>query len=574
MSTAAQPQETKDTRGQWQEIGTVVGNANTSEFTFILKSFCSRVGDLVTVRMDVPNDDYKGQTPIYVWGRVTGIERYNPFFPVEAAQELSNEGISITDTILSDRRDQLEARVLILGCTHESTDPAAYSNLMPLTYPVKPAARVFNPPTDVVRALLVGGMDDQTPLHVGSLIARSDVDVELSADSLVARHMAIFAMTGGGKTVAARRIIKGLSQVGYPLVILDPHGDYLGLWENRKALGENVDVRLFFPQLVMTDHNDGIVQTLIAKMTDGLTEPQVDCLSDLLNIVTPKAGQAVREYIERLTKEIFKEDHRLDRHKQPTKGAVMRSLRMVLAQLVQMEESNARMRKRFRDITFEALPDPSASPERIVRPNQISILYLGGYDHLTQCTIASILLEALFSHRAHLTERIPPFMTVVEEAHTFIPSSREGTSEAVSIGTIRKMITEGRKFGTGLLLISQRPSRLDETIVSQCNSFLILRLVNPNDQRFVKTVMENLSESDARMLPGFGKGQGIISGQVVRFPLLVKIRRDEDLLSSKFGGDENFLEQARGWKPDAKAALRDKVRKPMDELKKKRRGRR
>src|SRR5690606_5507400 len=120
-------------------------------------------------------------------------------------------------------------------------------------------------------------------------------------------------------------------------------------------------------------------------------------------------------------------------------------------------------------------------------------------------------LEALFNHRASLSNRIPPFQVIIEEAHTFIPSAREGTSDAVSLSTVRRVITEGRKFGTGLILISQRPSRLDETIVSQCNSFLILRLVNPRDQSFVRSVMENLTESDARMIPGFGPGQGIVS---------------------------------------------------------------
>ena len=72
------------------------------------------------------------------------------------------------------------------------------------------------------------------------------------------------------------------------------------------------------------------------------------------------------------------------------------------------------------------------------------------------------------------------------------------------------------------------------------------------------SVMENLPESDARMLPGFGPGQGIISGQAVRFPLLVKIQFDEDLVGSRTG-DENFIRQAAAWKPDAKAAGRAQV---------------
>jgi hypothetical protein len=241
----------------------------------------------------------------------------------------------------------------------------------------------------------------------------------------------------------------------------------------------------------------------------------------------------------------------------PTIGAVRRSLRIVYERLKRMRKSSEMMRRspKLGGLDFEPLPNPFARPDEIIRPQQVSILYLGGYDHITQCSIAAITLESLFEFRANLTNRIPPFMTVLEEAHTFIPSAREGTEDAVSIPIIRRIITEGRKFGSGLMLISQRPSRLDETVVSQCNSFLILRLVNPRDQTFVRSIMENLTESDSRLIPGFGPGQGIISGQVVRFPLPVQVDMDDDLLSAEIG-DENFFEQVDGWEPDAVAPAR------------------
>jgi len=142
---------------------------------------------------------------------------------------------------------------------------------------------------------------------------------------------------------------------------------------------------------------------------------------------------------------------------------------------------------------------------------------------------------------------------------------REGTHDAVTLPVVRRIITEGRKFGTGLMLISQRPSRLDETIVSQCNSFLILRLVNPKDQSFVRAIMENLTESDARMIPGFGPGQGIISGQVVRFPLPIKVKMDEDLISSEIG-DEDFFSQAGAWKPGKEVATREKMAESIEKV--------
>jgi DNA helicase HerA-like ATPase len=140
----------------------------------------------------------------------------------------------------------------------------------------------------------------------------------------------------------------------------------------------------------------------------------------------------------------------------------------------------------------------------------------------------------------------------VEEAHNFIPSRGEGQSDTPSVEIIRKVITEGRKFGAGLLLISQRPSRLDETTLSQCNTFLIFRLVNPRDQNFVEKVMENLSKADSRLLPGFGPGQGIVSGQAVRFPLVVQVKHDADLKADGLG-DEDFVVAVENWKNSAAA---------------------
>lgn len=187
-------------------------------------------------------------------------------------------------------------------------------------------------------------------------------------------------------------------------------------------------------------------------------------------------------------------------------------------------------------------------------------------DALSYFAFVSGLFMPLSAHADHHRSQrnasgsqFAPFLAVIEEAHTFIPSAREGTTDdAVSLPVIRRIITEGRKFGTGLMLISQRPSRLDETIISQCNSYLILRLVNPRDQRFVRDIMENLSESDARMIPGFGPGQGIVSGQVVRFPLPVRIKMDTDLLHAEIG-DEDFFEQAEDWRPDANAGVRNRL---------------
>ena len=240
--------------------------------------------------------------------------------------------------------------------------------------------------------------------------------------------MAILAMTGGGKTVAARRILRELIKVDYPVLILDPHGDYLGLWQKR-ALFKRSTIRLLYPHITMTEQNRDIVQTLISKMTSGLTDAQQEKLTDVLSSIDPREGEAVLGFIRRLMQAIQTWISSIkNKSEAKTLAVVRRQLAVVAHRLQRMEITNERMRLRLKQLEFEQMPDPQGRPEGIIAPGVVSILYLGGYDHLTQTTIASILLEALYEHRANLSGRIPPFLALIEEAHTFIPSAREGTA--------------------------------------------------------------------------------------------------------------------------------------------------
>jgi len=542
----------------WTCIGTVVGNTSTGKYSFILRSLQAKVGDIVATRVEVPEGPGAAQKTVTVWGRIVSIDRFNPFFPAEAAQELADENIRFLDTVLSGSRDHLEAEILILGTTGGAD--AGTAQLSPLTYPVKPSGEVLYPPPDDVRRLLTGEEDNSAKLKIGSLIARSDVEVSLSARHIVSRHLAILAMTGGGKTVAARRIIRELIDLKYPLVIFDPHGDYLGFFEKR-SLFPDTNIRIFYPMIRVRESNLDIVADLIDKMGRKLTEAQQQFYHYLVSVTDMTDGEAAADYIQRLIDHASaigakqrKKEHLPDEIGNilgSTINAAKRSLDFVHSNLKQMEQNNERLRSqpRFTDYLFEEMPDPLDAPENIVRPGTVAIFYLAGYDHLNQSAIVSIVLEALFAHRSTLSNLIPPFQAVIEEAHNFIPSRQEGTDETPSLTTIRKVITEGRKFGTGLVLISQRPSRLDETTLAQCNSFLVLRLVNPRDKNFVRSVMENLSDSDANILQTFGPGQGIVSGQAVRFPLLVKVKFDSDLVSEAIG-DEDFIAEAGTWRPN------------------------
>ncbi len=528
-------------------VGTVVGNTSPQEYRFFLKGFAAKLGDLVYVETDVPKARTTEREPVkekmLVWGRIVELTRFNPFLPAEAGQELAEEELKLKDTVLSLSRDHVEGKVLVLGMT----SPDDFARMRPLNYPVSPGETVVLPPVETVKTVLTG-YEDVPRIRLGSLIGRPNVEVAIKTNALVARHMAILAMTGGGKTVATRRIIRELLKAGYPLLILDPHGDYLGIYSKRH-LFPGRKVRLFFPSIGVNEQNRDLVSYLVARMTQGFTDPQKEEYQEAAEKVALRSDRdmPIGQFIDLVIQKL--EDKRSGGGTiLRTLSAVRRGLRLVSDYMEAMEKSNERLRTRasLREFPFEAMPDPKSSPADFVRPGQASILYLGGYDHLTQSTIAAIVLKELFDHRASMSNAIPPFLAIVEEAHNFIPSHGEGQSDTPSVDVIRKIITEGRKFGTGLLLVSQRPSRLDETALSQCNTFLIFRLVNPRDQSFVEKVMENLSKDDSRLLPGFGPGQGIISGQAVRFPLLVQVDYDGDLETQAIG-DENFVDAVANW---------------------------
>jgi len=169
----------------------------------------------------------------------------------------------------------------------------------------------------------------------------------------------------------------------------------------------------------------------------------------------------------------------------------------------------------------DPLPDDRTA---LVRYDGISVISLAGYTSEFQSTIYRHVAEGLLEGRLSGNLKLQVLL-VLEEGHNFAPGKAETAAEKAAVEITRQIAQEGRKFGVGLILISQRPGRLDETVLSMCNSFIVMRMVNPNDQRFVRNVIESLGEDDVRMLPDLDVGEALFSGQFISFPILAKIKQ-------------------------------------------------
>jgi hypothetical protein len=212
------------------------------------------------------------------------------------------------------------------------------------------------------------------------------------------------------------------------------------------------------------------------------------------------------------------------------------NLRRAAKRLKQMEDIS---RKAAR--TSDPLP---INRTDLVNYGQISVVALAGYHSDFQATIYSLIADAIFGARVS-GELGLPVLFVLEEAHNFAPAKATTAAELHSIATTKQIAQEGRKFGVGLILISQRPSRLDETTLSQCNSYVIMRMSNPADQNYVRRVIETLGEDEAKMLPDLDVGEAVLSGQLINFPVLVRMKPPESQGEREEEDAFEALEKAR-----------------------------
>ena len=116
-----------------------------------------------------------------------------------------------------------------------------------------------------------------------------------------------------------------------------------------------------------------------------------------------------------------------------------------------------------------------------------------------------------------------PLLLVCEEAHQYIP--RE--SDTRFVGTRRSMeriAKEGRKYGVGLLLVSQRPSEVEATVLSQCNSWIVLRITNDTDREHVRSILPDSMSGLTKMLSGLRRQEAIFVGQAAMLPSRILIR--------------------------------------------------
>ncbi len=167
----------------------------------------------------------------------------------------------------------------------------------------------------------------------------------------------------------------------------------------------------------------------------------------------------------------------------------------------------------------------------LLRPMNLTVLDLAGVDSwITEFVVDKVLRDTWAEATTNGLAR--PVFFILEEAHNFVPGGQGARSQAAHI--IKRIASEGRKFGLFLVLVTQRPYKIHGDTLSQCNSQIIMRLTNPQDQLAVKQSSEGISEGLLADLPGLNVGEAVILGPIVRVPVMVRIGHRE---SAQGGND-------------------------------------
>ena len=194
-------------------------------------------------------------------------------------------------------------------------------------------------------------------------------------------------------------------------------------------------------------------------------------------------------------------------------------------------------------------PFPSIISQLIGDALQPRVIDLSGVPNEVAGVSSAVIARTLFNLKVWQTSEeraIDPVLLVCEEAHRYVPNRGEAQYEAAQ-EAIRRIAKEGRKYGVGLLLVSQRPSEVEATVLSQCNSWIVLRVTNDSDREHVRAILPDSMAGLTKMLSGLRRREAIFVGQAAMLPSRILI---SELLPNQLpkSNDINFDE---GWQCDA-----------------------
>lgn len=409
---------------------------------------------------------------------------------------------------------------------------------------------------------------DEKHLRLGRLAAAEEIPVCLDASRLVVRHAAVVGSTGAGKTSAVASLLQNFVRGGWNaanIVVIDPHGEYLSaLAENasaRSVLGDD-GTRLRVPYWALPASD--IIRifagatggpTFVNRFSELVTEGRRAFVREAnwlaLDETTVTSDTPIPFDLNSIWHQMDAENHETRtnvadpttaRVVDPGDAATLRPARYepygpagqppnkgpmydtygTMPDLIRLGLLDSRLR-----FFQEPTGDPSGEDplvgvlqEWLGGTQPISVLDFNGVPSLAADLAIGVILNLIFEVAVRSNPKQPgigrssPVLVVLEEAHRYLG---EGAN-LLTRDSANRIAREGRKYGVGLLLVTQRPTELPKTALAQCGTLIALRLSNAEDQGVIRAALPDAISGLAAVLPSLRTGEAVVSGEALVLP--------------------------------------------------------
>ena len=390
-------------------------------------------------------------------------------------------------------------------------------------------------------------------LDVGNYTLDPKAKAFLDGNKLFQRHLALLGSTGSGKSWTVATILEQAKELpSANIIVFDLHGEYQSLEYAKHLrvagpddLNKNDPSILFLPywllnaeemQSMFIDRSEFSAHNQVMAFQEAVTRIKKEVLksegkTEVLNSFTidspvPFSLEAVSSNLAELNEEMV----------QGTRGLKQGNFYGQFSRLL------VRLNSKINDKRYGFLFQAPADIHHYEALHHIAEMLMGfskkGKDRnqvkvVDFSEVPAEILPVIVGLVARLVYQVQfwmekdkrqPIVFVCDEAHLYLPKeSGINPKEERALENFKKIAKEGRKYGVGLLVVSQRPSDVSETILSQCNNFISLRLTNYQDQTVVKRLLPDSMEGFADMLPILEIGEALIVGDAVLLPTRVKL---------------------------------------------------
>ncbi len=355
-------------------------------------------------------------------------------------------------------------------------------------------------------------------VSIGNLLRNKSIDAKVNLDKIVSRHLGILAMTGMGKSNLVSLVTKQISKLKGTVIIFDYHNDYTSL---------NI------PRINVID----------AKINPRLLDSEQ--LSDVLEI---RESATVQQRVLRMafTENVKKSNEfwkKLENEIDFIINSDDNKLKEIRSSAYRVQDIVEDAQRRFEDILDPDMGDPIS----FIKEGCANVLNISELSEKQANVALAFYLQQLLKDRKDASiarhgrtkrERNfkfnSPVFVIIEEAHVFIPKDHDTSAKYWAA----KIAREGRKFGLGLGIVSQRPRSVDLNVLSQMGSFAIMKIIQEDDQRQIASATESTSRELIAQLTSLNVGDAVLVGQWTNLPSLVHV---EEVKEKIMGADQSAI---------------------------------